>query len=727
MINFIRGANPVWYFVNLQGIQFDDTYWLWTLQNELPYLPAPVYETPTGTPWSDPIQFLSNGTLPIEIYFDPTQVYRLEIRQHVGLGSPSQSDPLIYVIPNYSPNGEQLTPAGMSNDLTGNQIANPQFVNVNFNSPFVLSSVTNPPPIEIAPGWFLILQGTGSITLNQVALNNSNENPTNAPYALRLTISGTWSTTPILRQRFQQNGMLWANKYVAGSITALINGSAQPITARLVDSNGTTLGSIMNPTVGASWAEYLGNVLLPATTNPNTPPAAYIDYQILLPQVVDIYLTSIQVTVSNLAQNYTYEQDSVDRQIDHLFHYYQPKLNYKPINSYLVGWDFPKNPGQLGYTWATAAMPSGANLSTYTWDQTILFQSVSKSVSVAQGSSDEYVISNASGAGTQVAVIQYLDQAEAIEILNGNVSVNIAGYSTNGGGISGTVSLWCTAGTVQTAMTSNNSIVATLNSAGYPATFNQPTGGTWTEITPQIGGAGSAIFTLGAMKTSGPTQYNDIQINSFGLNNAGAITSATVKQFAIVVGFANLANGATIVLESISLVPGDIATRPAVKSLAETLFDCQQYYEQSYLPSEIVSPAVITNQILTTGPITTNNALISDQAVTYVPATNKSFFTESGFSISYLSVKRSTSPSINLFSPSTGTKNVIDTYLSVSSALVLSTDVVSSFWGTINSSNRVSSFFRTAGPSSSTGTVGQGAGTWIFYHYTSDARLGIVT
>ena len=39
-------------------------------------------------------------------------------------------------------------------------------------------------------------------------------------------------------------------------------------------------------------------------------------------------------------------QNSVNRQNDYLFHYYNPLLQYKPIESFLIGWDFPVNPAQ---------------------------------------------------------------------------------------------------------------------------------------------------------------------------------------------------------------------------------------------------------------------------------------------------------------------------------------------------------------------------------------------
>src|ERR1700679_2382938 len=100
--NFIRSFNPIWYLVDLVGKQFDDTFYLWTLTNTIPYIPQAVYHDVNGLiPWTDPIQFLANGTLPVDVYWNDTQVYRLEIRQNNGIDPVSQNDALIYLVENY--------------------------------------------------------------------------------------------------------------------------------------------------------------------------------------------------------------------------------------------------------------------------------------------------------------------------------------------------------------------------------------------------------------------------------------------------------------------------------------------------------------------------------------------------------------------------------------------------------------------------------------------------
>jgi microcystin-dependent protein len=312
----IRGANPIWAEFDLQGNLFDDTFYLFVLENTIPYAPAIVYHDPDlNVPWTNPIRFLGNGTLPVDIYFESDVVYRLEFRQ-----GPTQADPLIYEVDNYIAGTGGSTPVDTVAFASSNQVTNPQFSLISFSSPFTLGA-TDPAPIEIGPGWFLELAGTGTVTLTQVPLNNSNVNPSNAPYALRITLTGWTTDSVFLRQRFQQNGMLWANKIVSSTITARVEGAPRTLSASLIDSNNSTLANVLTvPSVNSSWNEFTGYGELPATTNPDVPPAAYIDYKLAIPNNIDIYVTSFQLVVQDLPIEPSFEQDSIDRQIDHTYH-----------------------------------------------------------------------------------------------------------------------------------------------------------------------------------------------------------------------------------------------------------------------------------------------------------------------------------------------------------------------------------------------------------------------
>ncbi len=167
----IRGANPIWVEVDLTGRIFDSTYYMWVLQNTIPYIPTTVWQDPDlNVEWDNPIQFLANGTLPNNVYFLPDMVYRLEFRQNNGLAPPSQSDPLIYLVENYMPGTGGSTPVDTVTTTSENQITNPQFSLISFSSPYTYSGAAGSLPvagtIQVGPGWFLDLAGTGTVTLN---------------------------------------------------------------------------------------------------------------------------------------------------------------------------------------------------------------------------------------------------------------------------------------------------------------------------------------------------------------------------------------------------------------------------------------------------------------------------------------------------------------------------------------------------------------------------------
>ncbi len=129
----VRGINPIWFEVDLQSNHFDDNFWFYVLENTIPYIPETVYHDPDLTiPWTNPIQFLANGTLPVDIFFDPDKVYRLEFRRNLGLAPPSQDDPLIYEVNDYVPTSGSITPTPVVSLTSENEMTNGQFAIINF-------------------------------------------------------------------------------------------------------------------------------------------------------------------------------------------------------------------------------------------------------------------------------------------------------------------------------------------------------------------------------------------------------------------------------------------------------------------------------------------------------------------------------------------------------------------------------------------------------------------
>ena len=102
---------------------------MFVLDNEIPYAPLPIWQDPYGNvAWTNPIQFLANGTLPNNIYYNPDTVYGLRIREQGN----TQQDPLIYLVENYVPGSSGNTPVDEVSFSTDNQISNPQFALINF-------------------------------------------------------------------------------------------------------------------------------------------------------------------------------------------------------------------------------------------------------------------------------------------------------------------------------------------------------------------------------------------------------------------------------------------------------------------------------------------------------------------------------------------------------------------------------------------------------------------
>ena len=351
-----RGSNPIWLLDDLTGHLFDDTFYMFVLENQIPYAPATIYrDASLNIAWTNPIQFLANGTLPVDVYFENNVFYRLEFRQNDGITTPSQSDPLIYEVNNYTAINSGSTPIESGIYASENQVTNPQFALTSFTSPFTLTGSTNPPSINIGEGWFLDLTGTGNATITQVALTSTTQNPSNAPYALRLEVSGWDSGGVVLKQRFQQNGMLWANKTVSSTLTARIDGSPQSVTARLIDSNNTVLAQVLDVSaINSTFNQYTGHGTLPESSNPNTPPSAYIEYKLFLPNNVDIYLSSIQLIVQDKLDlsEPDFIEDSINRQIDNTYHSAYPII---PVGAVI---DFAGTVAPLHYLQCDGALVS---------------------------------------------------------------------------------------------------------------------------------------------------------------------------------------------------------------------------------------------------------------------------------------------------------------------------------------------------------------------------------
>lgn len=555
-------------------------------------LPNPLTLSSVGTP-------VDNSGNSVNIYYFPydendnIQLYYIVVRDSTGtIQFTRQAWPNLTV---------ETNPIEAEANIS-NELSNPQFVDINF-------SLTNPLTINftgavtttvaIAPRWDLIItsSATGTVTVERNAVVGTSQYPGNPPYTLTIT-PGLNVSSLTLRQRLNNNPDIWApavggtNGWVSASV--LLAPSSNLVVQ--YQPNGQSAQTLLNANNTSGLYEQINaTTQLSAGNNTNNGDTGYVDILLDLPVVGATTLSNVQIVgLEADVPDVAFDQITANRQRDQLFNYYGPLLEAKPLPSYLVGWDFPLNPTQaLGPT--LAASSAGANTSRYTWDQTLVFQSANSGPALSQPSSGALRVTATNT--TQFAIVQYLPQALARQILNQSMlSANVAAATGQVNGLVGTVSLWYTTDVSLPSAGSNNSIVLTLDANGKPATFN----GNWTEVSRN--GLGNAQFTVG---NSSDATFNDYGFNNWSLN--GDVVANTATWFAIVVGFASLTAGQYVDIDSVSLVPGAIPTRPAPQSIDQVLRECQYYYSKSFnygvVPSTGQGASAGVVQIYTTGTV----------------------------------------------------------------------------------------------------------------------------
>jgi len=578
----IRAANPIWYFPDLTGLPLNDTYYAFFLTNVFPYVPQSVFQTVdvdplTGIPWNNPIEFFPNGTLPDNLYFNPNQVYRIEIRQ-----GNTQSDPLIYEINDFVPNGNSGGGGG-SGEPSGfgeNQSTMSTFSEVNFASPLM---ITGPGTYNVAPGWDLIVTGAGTGTITQ-NIGLGNQNFINDPnFALGISLFGFSSA--MLVQRFNQNGALWMSTstqdgYVSMSITAqAITSTYAPITFFYTPSTGTPIqiGTGFGSINTGPYQVYDATQLMPqAITNSDPSNVAYVDMVINLLGTGNILITNIQIVGQEVVSGSTapatpiYQQQTNERQIDHLFHYYRNSIIFQPKATILTGWNFPLNPFQFVTTTVTPI----AVQTQYIADQTILHQEAASQLATGAATfADNFglVIQAVSPATTtRFALIQYIDTSTTDPYWGYNLSalVKLRFNSTNSTNV-------------------KFKMLLLYRSIGAPPTLSasEPIAG-WSGTDLTIAPGWTAIKPVNdpsySVSTSALGTTQNYTFNGFALPIA---TSNTMYLAAVFYTVGNISSSGTpdyFVIDSISLVNNDFAIDTQAQTFDDVLRQCQYYYEKSY-------------------------------------------------------------------------------------------------------------------------------------------------
>jgi hypothetical protein len=592
-----------------------------------------------------------------------------------------------------------------ADDSFQNLLSNPQFCDVNFDPDLgmtVAFTGNGTKTYEFAPGWAVAIDhtGSGSVLIERENVSGFANLPTDPPYLLKITPGTNVSGLRLIQRLFDDSG-LFSGGYLATSATL---GNGTSLTAfywpSVVGPSGPT--TIYNKTNNSgNYLEISDSAAIPGSSNTDSGPNAYVDIVFQLSTTGVSRLTSIQLSysVNDPSDTVKYAQVPVNRQRDMLAHIYQYNALNKPIPSYLVGWDFPYNPAQLGEILGPFA--DGPQTSRYVWDQTIIFQESNNGYSVERDDLGGLkIISEVNQ--SQFALVQYIERKQARDLLSGDMSLFIKARTSVPTGTRAVASIWWTDELALPDLNSPvfDSIVNSLDSIGYPNNQN----GNWNEVeNPQVQFCEFRI-------EPGP-EFTEISFEGFSIDNLSNAETATYM--AVVVGFAPIDDNLTVDVQAIALQKGSVATYPAPKSPDEHLRECQRYYEKSFLTDD---PDDLENRLVTA------QSACENRAGTF-------FFRQNGFSINF-EVEKYDEPTLTVYSPDGGAANNVRAFVWGFGAIGnANANKAITYW--TNDVGTKTAVFRPSGaandgPSIGTVEVGAVGQCWVELHYLADARLGII-
>ena len=409
------------------------------------------------------------------------------------------------------------------------------------------------------------------------------------------------------------------------------------------------------------------------------------------------------VGVDNADETVSYIEESPEREVDHLFHYFQPKLNFKPIPSLLVGWDFPLNPAQFG------ASQTGSTTPGYIWDQTIM-ASAANNLTITRdvGTSGMKVVTT--GNTDAFYMLQYLDGGQAMETTFSNLSVNIAAYSANMTNVVVRPYLFVAPAGVGVIPTLTTTIGTIASTGIFSLTPGATTNG-WVAV--------PNIYSTAPMAAL-PSAFSDTGFNGWtGKSNFNFSTTGVV--FAIVVTFQTPTTGTQVLIESISCVPGDIPTRPAPQAISEVFRECQYYYESIF--------------------VGTNGAMVPMGTLVAAGTPNIAAMYATNFQFEYQQTKRVApttlgTPTFTVTSSANNaagkvTPNLYVNVLGTVAPVLSIPDAIlyggSAYWSQANATKAFISFIPNNVATLASGATATGFSSGeIRFNYNADARLGVV-
>lgn len=659
----------------------------------------------------------------------------------VWSGDPSvQGSVLQFTRQGWPPNLTQGSSPTDAFESSPNLFTNPQFATVNFindiGQTYYEINVTSGGSVELAPGWSLSYAGSGSLKLSQKELTNANSDEvTNPSYALQ--IESDAGVAPIkLTQRLSYSPRVFENNYLSVAVLAKCsNNQSVPVTIDYITSTGNSVRVLSNQTLDTSKFSLLSGVanapVFIDVTNTDPPETGYVDMVMTVQSGVTMQFTSLfGCTVQNASSLVSNVQETNAQQTNAEFWYYKPQLEYKPIPSYTLGWNWPINPCQeLGTT--VAAVSNAPGLSRYVADETIIFQNVDSSIACSFGNAGMGITP---AADTSFAIIKYFSGAEVANILSTPLCVQLkaGGATANPTDLIANVNIYYTFdASLPDLKTSNyySLVTAVDNTTGVATVGSGGVHGTWYKVPRDT--LGNATANL---KTANVPVYD---FNGWAYNDATPATS--VKYCAIVISVSKLTAGVGCTFEYCTLQNGYIPTRPQAASFGENLLGLQQYYEKSYDVSDLP------------GATTTNGSCIQwlcgqmIYAVT-LPGSHYIQYTRlqnSNYSIRFITTKRTNNSVISIYSTSNGQSNnvyALGYNSAVGNVLASNLTVVDNapavgLWsisGKGNSGvnfllkNPTSTLYSYDQDSTITGPIQPSIiNGYLNYHYVADARLGI--
>ncbi len=633
---------------------------------------------------------------------------------------------LQFTVDGWPQNSFSISPESSTLSGTQNLLINPQFSEVSFtpnpatgSAVFTVNGTMDTP---IAPGWSIHTTGSGTVTVKQLSLNI--QTPGDAAYAIDIAFSAAVQGS--LRQIISNSPRLLQGDFASGYLEAASSGSSHVplnITMTFTPSTGTMTGIFSGDQTGTDSFEALSGTSDTAIASLNTDNAnGFVTIAINIPVGVEVSITNVQlVGVADSTVVPAFIQSSTLIQNSHVFGYWQPALNFKPIPSLLTGWDFPLNPAQLGLQNITAT-PA------YIADQTIA-ASVGGNFSSGVDTSGGFNFTS-TAANSSFYLLQYLTAPEALKVIGSPLSCNLFAWASTANVVATVTML---VGSSIPLLSASPPTPVTMTSDGI---ISQSSATGWVYIPNQNTPSNYAITSIKQVTVENQINTGtDYSFNGWQVTDSGHLSTLTT--YAIIVSFSLPTLGSTVTVNSISCVPGNIPTRPALQTPDEVLRECQYYYERSWPAGIPTGTATYTNSVvLSQGAVP--QITLSVGAIMHLTY----FFNQEAFGLVYKQTKRIAVTPVFYSTLTANTPNVVTAYLAWQSTEVPGGNssridtTLSGSWTVTGTGTQAFSYNIIPGnlTNSIIAAPQQTVGGSSFYyasanmsfHYICDARLGIV-